>query len=316
MKKNYFLSSLFILLFATFNPASAQTNFTKNIITKVSLSGKVIAANTGLPLQSASIYIPDLKSGTTTDANGNYVLHNIPVGTYLIQVDFVGYQTMVKRISLTENTTSDFALEISVTEESEIVITGSSRATTIRRNPIPIVSISKQYLQQNLSTNIIDAIARVPGVSAVTTGPNISKPFIRGLGFNRILTLYDGVRQEGQQWGDEHGIEVDQNTVDKVEVVTGPASLIYGSDAVAGVVNLLPPNPPAEGKTIGNISGEYQTNNGLMAGSAMMAGNKKSFTWMGRASYKTATNYRNKIDGRVFNTGFRELDFSGSAGIN
>jgi iron complex outermembrane receptor protein len=210
----------------------------------------------------------------------------------------------------------DFALEISITEESEIVITGSSKATTIKRNPIPIVSVSRQYLQQNLSTNIIDAIARVPGVNAVTTGPNISKPFIRGLGFNRILTLYDGVRQEGQQWGDEHGIEVDQNTVDKVEVVKGPASLIYGSDAEAGVVNLLPPTPPPVGKTIGDISSEYQTNNGLIAGSAMMAGNTNSITWMGRGSFKTATNYRDKIDGRVYNTGFRELDFSGSAGIN
>jgi len=109
---------------------------------------------------------------------------------------------------------------------------------------------------------------------------------------------------------------VDQNTVDKVEVVKGPASLIYGSDAEAGVVNLLPPSPPAEGKTIGNISSEYQTNNGLIAGSAMLAGTKNSFTWMGRASYKTATNYRNSIDGRVFNTGFREVDFSGLVGLN
>jgi iron complex outermembrane receptor protein len=269
-----------------------------------------------LPLQGATIYIPDLKVGTASDANGNYILRNIPAGTYLVQAGFVGYKNNVKTISLNENTKTDFAMEISVVEENEIVVTGSSKATTIKRNPIPIVSINKQYLQQNLSTNIIDAIAKVPGISAVTTGPNVSKPFIRGLGFNRILTLYDGVRQEGQQWGDEHGIEVDQNTVDKVEVVKGPASLIYSSDAEAGVVNLLPPNPPADGKTIGNISGEYQTNNGLIAGSAMLAGNKKSFTWMGRASYKTATNYQNSIDGRVYNTGFRELDFSGSAGIN
>jgi len=96
-------------------------------------------------------------------------------------------------------------------------------------------------IDQNLSTNIIDAIAKtLPGISAVTTGPNISKPFIRGLGFNRVLTLYDGVRQEGQQWGDEHGIEVDGYGVAKIEVVKGPASLSYGSDALAGVVNLIP----------------------------------------------------------------------------
>ena len=316
MKKNYIFSAISVSFFIFFNSASAQTNFIKNIITKVTLSGKVTAANTGLPLQGATIYIPDLKAGTTADVNGNYTLRNIPAGTYLVQAGFVGYKNNIKTVTLNENTVADFVMEISVTEENEIVITGTSKATTIRRDPIPIISISKQYLQQNLSTNIIDAIAKVPGISAVTTGPNVSKPFIRGLGFNRILTLYDGVRQEGQQWGDEHGIEVDQNTVGKVEVVKGPASLIYGSDAVAGVVNLLPPPPPADGKTVGNISGEYQTNNGLIAGSAMLAGNKNGFTWMGRGSYKSATNYQNKIDGRVYGTGFSELDFSGSAGIN
>jgi len=317
MKNNHIISIVSVTIpFIFFSSTSAQTNFTRNISTKVTLSGEVTAANTGLPLQGATIYIPDLKAGTTSDANGNYTLHNIPAGTYLVQAGFVGYKNNIKTISLNGNTAANFVMEISIVEENEIVVTGSSKATTIKRNPIPIVSINKEYLQQNLSTNIIDAIARVPGVNAVTTGPNISKPFIRGLGFNRILTLYDGVRQEGQQWGDEHGIEVDQNTVDKVEIVKGPASLIYGSDAEAGVVNLIPANPPPDGKTIGDISGEYQTNNGLMAGSAMMAGNKNSINWMGRASFKTATNYQNKIDGRVFNTGFRELDFSGSAGIN
>ena len=74
---------------------------------------------------------------------------------------------------------------------------------------------------RNMSSNIIDAISKVPGVNALTTGPNVSKPFIRGLGFNRILTLYDGVRQEGQQWGDEHGIEVDQYGIERIEVIKG-----------------------------------------------------------------------------------------------
>ena len=212
--------------------------------------------------------------------------------------------------------TLNFSLTESITEEMEVVVTGSSKATSIRRNPIPIVSVNKQYLQQNLSTNIIDAISHVPGINAVTTGPNVSKPFIRGLGFNRILTLYDGVRQEGQQWGDEHGIEIDQNTVDRVEVVKGPASLIYGSDAVAGVVNLIPANPPAEGTIAGNISNEFQSNNGLISNAATLAGNKNSFTWRGTFSHKMATNYRNKIDGRVYGTAFRETDFSGLLGLN
>ncbi|MFX7167347.1 TonB-dependent receptor plug domain-containing protein, partial [Acinetobacter baumannii] len=83
----------------------------------------------------------------------------------------------------------NFELDKSTTELTEVVVTGSSKATQIKKSPLPIVSINKEYLTTNLSTNVIDAIAKIPGVSAVTTGPNVSKPFIRGLGFNRILTL-------------------------------------------------------------------------------------------------------------------------------
>jgi iron complex outermembrane receptor protein len=290
--------------------SSAQKNSDR-----FSLSGKV-NTTTGAPLAGASVYIPDMRKGSIADATGNYHINNIPPGTYLVEIKFIGYKTILQNIDFTENKTENFSMEISVTEENEIVITGTSKATSIKRNPIPIISIGKQYLQQNLSTNIIDAISKVPGISSVTTGPNVSKPFIRGLGFSRILTLYDGVRQEGQQWGDEHGIEVDQNTVQKVEVVKGPASLIYGSDAIAGVINLIPANPPARGQIIGNILNEYQTNNRLIENSATIAGHTNDYTWGGTFSHKMAINYKDKYDGRVYNTGFAETDASANLGIN
>jgi iron complex outermembrane recepter protein len=282
---------------------------------RYSLSGK-ITDTSGAPLQGASVYISDLKKGSVADVNGNYQIDNIADGNYVVEIKFIGYKTILQNIDFDQDKVENFAMKISVTEQSEIVVTGSSKATSIARNPVPIVSVNKQFLQQNLSTNIIDAIATVPGVSEVTTGPNVSKPFIRGLGFNRILTLYDGVRQEGQQWGDEHGIEVDENTVNRVEVVKGPASLIYGSDAVAGVVNLIPANPPAQGKITGNILNEYQTNNRLIENSATVAAHINDVTWGGTFTHKIATNYKDKYDGRVYNTGFAETDFSANAGIN
>jgi len=305
---------LFILLISigVFNSQSVKA---QKKAERYSLSGK-ITDTSGAPLQGASVYISDLKKGSVADANGNYVIHNIPDGNYVVEIKFIGYKTILQNIDFDQDKVENVAMQISVTEQSEIVITGSSKATSIARNPIPIVAINKQFLQQNLSTNIIDAIAKVPGVSEVTTGPNVSKPFIRGLGFNRILTLYDGVRQEGQQWGDEHGIEVDENTVNRVEVVKGPASLIYGSDAVAGVVNLIPADPPAQGKIIGNILNEYQTNNRLIENSASVAAHINDVTWGGTFTHKIATNYKDKYDGRVYNTGFAETDFSANAGIN
>jgi iron complex outermembrane receptor protein len=283
---------------------------------KGSLSGKITEKANGSALSGATVYIPDLKSGTVTDSGGHYTLNDLPTGTYLVEVGYVGFKTVTRNVHIDKTTVENFELSQNIVEENEVVITGLSKATQIRRSPVPIISIKHEYIAINLSNNIIDAIARVPGVTAVTTGPNVSKPFIRGLGFNRILTLFDGIRQEGQQWGDEHGIEVDQYSIDRVEVIKGPASLSYGSDALAGVVNLIPYQPAGEGKMIGDVLAEYHTNNGLIGASAMLGATKNGVEWMGRVSHKEATNYQNKYDGRVYNTGFKETDASVNLGLH
>jgi iron complex outermembrane receptor protein len=281
-----------------------------------SLSGRIISNNQSQAVAGASVFIADLKLGAIADSNGNYSFKQLPVGSYLIEVQSIGYKTLTKNVFIKGATTADFQLADEYVEESPVVVTGLSKATQIKRSPVPIVAVSHDYIETNLSTNIIDAIAKVPGVSAVTTGPNVSKPFIRGLGYNRVLTLFDGVRQEGQQWGDEHGIEVDQYGIDRVEVIKGPASLTYGSDALAGVVNLIPTQPAPEGKMIGDVTAEYQTNNRMFGGSAMLGATKNGFEWMARFSHKEATNYENKIDGRVYNTAFNETDANVSLGLH
>lgn len=281
-----------------------------------SLSGKVVDKLKGHTLAGASVYISDLKLGVIADSTGFYRFGNLPNGKYLVEAHYVGYKTQTKNITINGATIQDFELADEFVEESPVVITGLSKATQIKRSPVPIISVNHDYIATNLSTNIIDAIAKVPGVSALTTGPNVSKPFIRGLGYNRILTLYDGIRQEGQQWGDEHGIEVDQYGIDRIEVIKGPASLTYGSDALAGVVNLIPTQPAPEGRMIGDVVTEYHTNNGQFGGSAMLGATKNGFEWMARISKKQATNYQNKIDGPVFNTAFNETDAGLSLGLH
>ena len=121
---------------------------------------------------------------------------------------------------------------------NELVVTGVTGDTKLKNATAPISIIRPQELRSTASTNIIDAIAHQPGMAQLTTGGGISKPIIRGLGYNRVVVMSDGVRQEGQQWGDEHGVEVDGNGVHSVEILKGPASLMYGSDAMAGVVIL------------------------------------------------------------------------------
>ena len=156
----------------------------------------------------------------------------------------------------------------------------------------------------------------IPGLSAVTTGPNMSKPFIRGLGYNRVLTMYNGLRQEGQQWGDEHGVEVDGYGIERVEVVKGPASLLYGSDAVAGVVNLLPALPSGpDGQLHGEALAEYQSNNGLIGNSLGLNYQKNGFQTSFRASHRLARDYRNAWTAGCTTPAFREPTLTGMAGV-
>lgn len=279
------------------------------------LSG-TITNEKGVPLPGTTIYIPDIRKGAVADSLGNYSIDKIPKGAFLVNVEHTGYHSILKDIRFDENQVLDLQLEIAVTEEKEIVISSSLRASSLKRNPIPIVSISKTFLNQNLSTNIVEAIANVPGVSAVSTGPNVAKPFIRGLGYNRVLTLFDGVRQEGQQWGDEHGIEIGDNMVNHVEVIKGPASLLYGSDAIGGVVNFIPPAAPPEGVSRGSAAITYHSNNNMIEGTANMESHAGDLSWGIMGSHKMAANYQNKIDGRVYNTGFKQSSLFFQSAIN
>lgn len=293
-------------------------------LTGVSLAGAApgntitgqVKDNDGKPLMGAVIEIPDLKLGTVSDSAGYYSLNDLPKGKFAVVASLISYSKVTVFLSISGSVTQNFVLLESAIESHEVVITGQSRATEIKRSPVPVAVINNEYLRTNISSNIIDAIAKVPGVSAVSTGPNVSKPVIRGLGFNRVLTLYNGMRLEGQQWGDEHGIEVDEYNVEKIEVIKGPSSLIYGSDALAGVVNLIPTRPAPDGKIAGEVALEGQSNNGMAGLSGMLSGNKKGLFWLARVSGKMARDYENPVDGKVYGTNFRETDASGAVGVN
>ena len=189
---------------------------------------------------------------------------------------------------------------------NEVMVTGVTGDTKLKHSTAPISVVTGKELRETTSTNVIDAVAKQPGMAQVTTGGGISKPIIRGLGYNRIIVMNEGVRQEGQQWGDEHGVEVDGNGVGSVEILKGPASLMYGSDAMAGVLILHDAPSPMDGEVRANVSTEYQTNNGLFAYSLNGAGNHSGFVWDARFSDKIAHAYKNKYDGYVPGSQFRE----------
>ena len=287
------------------------SSFASNAQTAI-ISGKVASGNK--PIAFVSVRLAGTGFGALTDSLGNFIIRNIPEGIYKLQATLIGYDTLEKAFSLKseDKMTFNIQLTVSIKTLNEVVVTGVSRATLIRENPISIVAISSKQIEQTSESNIIDVLVKkVPGLNAVKTGPNISKPFIRGLGYNRVLTLYDGIRQEGQQWGDEHGIEVDAFNIDRAEVIKGPASLMYGSDALAGVVSFFPSLPNyMDGKLHGKVTNEYQTNNNLFGNGLQLGYGNKHFLSAVRGSFRMAKDYRNPIDGRVYLTSFNEKTFS------
>jgi iron complex outermembrane receptor protein len=282
------------------------------------LSGKITDAKTGKPLAGASIILHEAKTGTVSDETGAYKTPSVPSGKYLVEISFQGYTSILETVNITDNAVKNFALKETYIENEAVIVTGVASATKVRQSAQPVSIVKKSELFQTSSTNVIDALSKlVPGVSGLSTGPAISKPVIRGLGYNRVVTVHDGVRQEGQQWGDEHGIEIDEYSIQKIEVLKGPASLFYGSDAMAGVVHIITNVPVEEGTVKANILATYNGNNNMYGGSGNVAGNlKNGFNWNIYGTSKSAGDYQNKYDGKVFNSRFFEKNFGGYIGIN
>ncbi|GAB3660642.1 TonB-dependent receptor [Hymenobacter agri] len=284
--------------------------------TATPLTGRVVDAATGEGLPGANIIFDDLKQGTAAGPDGSFSFGNLPRGRFTVQVRSLGYNTVTETVDTGSGQPLEIKLTAAATEIGQVVVTGVSQATQLRRSPVPTAVVDRTRLNQTSGSNLVDAIAHTPGVAQITTGAAISKPVVRGLGYNRVITLNNGARQEGQQWGDEHGIEIDEFSVDRAEIIKGPGSLLYGSDAMAGVINFVAPDPIAEGRIKGTATANYQTNNHLQAYSFENAGNLNGFNWLARGTRKVAGDYQNRYDGRVYNSGFNEWDANGYVGLN
>ena len=282
--------------------------------TRSVLTGKITDERTGAPLAGATIHIHDINRNAVANDSGEYKTSFIPSGSYLAEVSYVGHASIVERIIVNGNTIKDFSLKDAVVEQEGVTVTGVSTATRLKQSSQPVAILKRTELLKISSSNIINSLTKIAGVNAVTTGPAISKPFIRGLGYNRVLVINDGIKQEGQQWGDEHGIEIDDYSVQRVEVLKGPASLMYGSDGLAGVINIQSLAPVAEGTINANALGEYQTNSRLRGYYGNVAGTKNGFSFNAYGSYKGAQDYKNKYDGSVFNSKFNNKNVGGMLG--
>ena len=212
-----------------------------------------------------------------------------------------------------------------------VTVTGQQRQSYQMRSSQTEVQVSREFLQQNFAGSLMQTLEAIPGVKAMAIGSGQSKPTIRGLGFNRLAVSEDGIKHEGQQWGDDHGLEIDQFSIDRAEVIKGPAALLYGSDAIGGVLSLYTNHMPTK-PFGGSVQLFGRTNNEQIGMSARVEGRKGRWfyranaTLIDYADYKVPTDsiqyysYWIKLkDRRLRNTAGCERDGSvmlGFAGYN
>lgn len=282
------------------------------------LSGQIIDKTNREPLIGVTVYLPTLQKGALTDTLGRYRLPDVPAGSYKVEARFLGYKVPVRTIRFLDGeTTADFILEPEAAQLQEVVVTGLTTGSTVKDSPVPIMTYNKIQWLQTSSTNLVDAVGKLPGMSQITTGVGLSKPVIRGLGFNRVITVHDGARQEDNQWGEEHALQIDEYSIERYEIIKGSGSLLYGSDGLGGVMSLISARPPEPGVLRGQILTNYQSNNGLIGLSGVVEGTSRTGLFgRVRLSSKNAGNYRNRYDGRVYGSAYREFDVNATVGIN
>jgi iron complex outermembrane recepter protein len=281
------------------------------------LSGRVVDT-TGTPLAQVRVNLLEAERSTLTDADGRYTLAGLPTGTYAVSFALVGYAPQVRRVTLGEqDVTLDVTLRPTLIELQELQVTASPLATTSLTSPQPTSVLSSSDVQQNRSASLGETISVLPGIRSLSTGSGIGKPVIRGLSSNRVLVLADGQRLENQQWGDEHGPQIEAGEAERIEVIRGPASVLYGSDALGGVVNVISRElPDALGQdpfVNASAIATYATNNEQPDGTVTVEGASGGFgaraSFTGRVSDDIRT-----PSGELFNSGGRALTGSGSVG--
>ncbi|MFH1121571.1 MAG: TonB-dependent receptor [Bacteroidota bacterium] len=240
---------------------------------KYLLQGKVFTVE-NLPVAGANIVTDDKTPGTTTDKNGSFTFGRIPKGYYRLIFSTLGFEKQSIAFHLSCDTTLSIRLRPGVVTLSEVEIINDYHEYRRSNDSRPVEVVNEQYIRMNMAGSLMQSLERLPGVNTISIGSGQSKPVIRGLSFNQVVVAENGIKHESQQWGADHGVEVDQFNVERIEVIKGPASLMYGSDAIAGVIDLKQSFLPEPGSLGGTIELKGQSNNNLGALSAGIHGRK------------------------------------------
>lgn len=285
------------------------------------IKGKIIDAQTKESIPGVNIYLPEIKKGVVTDIDGNYELKIIRKGVYKVQISFIGYDVIIKTIEVGEEPISlDFEMAHSVIETKEFVVSSVYQSSQ-GENPVEVIQFDAKQLQQSPNVSLMQSLGNVAGVSVSSTGVGISKPVIRGLSNNRVLVYSQGMPFDNQQWGDDHSLGLNELGIDKVEIIKGPSSLLYGADAMGGVLHFVAEKPAPVNTIQANVGSKYFSNTDGFKTDFGIKATKEHVRFGLNAGYNTHSDYKQAADIfdkqhlRVTNTRFNERAIRGNVGF-
>lgn len=278
------------------------------------ITGKV-TNQFNIPLTGASIFLLEMNKGTVADYNGKYELVNLPNGKIKVQFSFVGYTNSIETFELNgESVELNIVLKRTILEAEEIVVSGGYNSTQ-HENAVKIDVLKLNPSKIRNTPNFTEVLTAVPGVDMISKGSGVSKPVIRGLSMNDILVLNNGVRFENYQYSSHHPLGIDEFGIHDVEIIKGPASLLYGSDAIGGVINFIKEKPAP----IGTIAGDYNlqlfsNTLGITQNLGLKGASKKFFGGV-RAGHKTNSDFLQGGGAYVPNSRFNEISVKANTGF-
>jgi iron complex outermembrane receptor protein len=284
-----------------------------NVFSQNTLKGNIKDKQTNITIAFANVYFPELEKGTISDEHGNFELTNLPNGNYKLVVSVIGFETYSNQINLPTNEMLDIILSPSAIEMEEIIISTPFHKLQ-SENVMKVEQQKIADLKANGLVTLSEGITAIPGVESISTGQSIGKPVIRGLSSNRVLVYAQGVRLENQQFGSEHGLGLNDAGIESIEVIKGPASLLYGSDALGGVLYINPERFASDNTSQGDLNVNYFTNTQGYNTNLGYKASSDNFKFIIRGSMAKHGDYKTE-DYRVTNTRFNERDLKTALGF-
>lgn len=280
-----------------------------------SLRGRV-TDQAGHPVPGARVQVLELERATRTRRDGSFALGGLPAGTYTLRVWAPGLAPAVRQV-LADASVGDVALAPASFQLDPVTVT-AWRSPQAGASPLASATLGPERLRREHSVSLARTLGTLAGVRAVTTGEQVGKPVIRGLFGPNVAVLADGLRLEDYSWSDEDAPSVDARLAERVEVIRGPASLLYGSDAVGGVVNVIPePLPEATGRAFTRGGAEAYFASGNLEGGVIgrAEGATGGLGWRATVIGRMAGEIHTP-DGEIPNTGFGAVNGEAAVGTS